>query len=55
VTDHIDLGSSDERALLDPLRVYGNARVQHLAALMDCNVTMSSLALASGWDSAAPE
>jgi multidrug efflux system outer membrane protein len=54
VQDNIDLGVGDERALLDPLRAYGNARVQHLYALMDYNVTMSSLALASGWDTAAP-
>jgi outer membrane protein TolC len=54
VQDSIDLGSSDERALLEPLRVYGNARVQHLTALMDYNVTLSNLALASGWDAAAP-
>lgn len=54
VQDSIDLGTNDERALVDPLRAYGNARVQHLYALMDYNVTMSSLALASGWDSAAP-
>jgi multidrug efflux system outer membrane protein len=54
VQDNIDLGSSDERALLDPLRVYGNARIQHLHALMDYNVTLSSLAMASGWDTAAP-
>jgi outer membrane protein, multidrug efflux system len=54
VQDSIDVGSGDERTLLDPLRVYGNARIQHLHALMDYNVTMSSLALASGWDAAAP-
>ncbi len=54
VQDSVDIGSSDERTLLDPLRVYGNARVQHLQALMDCNVTMSSLALASGWDASGP-
>ncbi len=52
--DHIDLGTSDERALMEPLRAYGNARFQHLTALMDYNIAMSSLALASGWDSAAP-
>ena len=52
--DHIELGTWDERTLLEPLRVYGNARVQHLTALMDYNVAMSSLALVSGWDSAAP-
>jgi outer membrane protein, multidrug efflux system len=54
VQDHIDLGTWDESKLLEPLRAYGNARVQHLYALMDYNVTMSNLALASGWDSAAP-
>jgi outer membrane protein TolC len=54
VQDRIDLGTSDERALLEPLRSYGNARFQHLTALMDYNVAMSGLALASGWDSAAP-
>jgi outer membrane protein TolC len=53
-SDHIELGTWDERALLEPLRAYGNARVQHLYALMDYNVAMSSLAQASGWDSAAP-
>jgi outer membrane protein TolC len=54
VQDHIDLGTWDENALLEPLRSYVGSRVQHLYALMDLNVTMSSLALASGWDSAAP-
>ncbi len=54
VEDHIDLGTWDERSLLEPLRAYGNARVQHLTALMDYNVAMSNLALVSGWDSAAP-
>jgi outer membrane protein TolC len=53
-SDHIELGTWDERALLEPLRAYGNARVQHLYALMDYNVTMSALAQVSGWDSAAP-
>ncbi|MDP9149075.1 MAG: TolC family protein [Myxococcota bacterium] len=52
--DHIELGTWDERTLLEPLKAYGNARVQHLYALMDLNVAMSNLALASGWDSAAP-
>jgi outer membrane protein TolC len=54
VQDHIELGTWDERALLEPLRTYGNARVQHLYALMDYNIALSNLALASGWDSAAP-
>jgi outer membrane protein TolC len=54
VQDRIDLGTSDEKALLEPLRAYGSARVQHLTALMDYNLAMSNLATASGWDSAAP-
>jgi multidrug efflux system outer membrane protein len=54
VQDHIDLGTWDERSLLEPLRSYAGARGQHLAALMDYNVSLSSLALVSGWDSAAP-
>ena len=52
--DNIDLGTWDEKALLEPLRSYGNARVQHLYALMDYNLALSALAQASGWDSAAP-
>jgi outer membrane protein len=55
VQDHIDLGTWDEKQLMEPLRAYGNARVQHLTALMDYNIALSNLALASGWDSAAPE
>jgi outer membrane protein TolC len=54
VQDRIDLGTEDERALTEPLRAYVNARAQHLVAIMDCNLTQSQLALASGWDSAAP-
>jgi outer membrane protein, multidrug efflux system len=54
VQDHIDLGTWDERSLLEPLRSYAGARGQHLYALMDYNVSLSSLAMASGWDSAAP-
>jgi multidrug efflux system outer membrane protein len=54
VQDNIDLGSMDERALLEPLRAWGNARLNHLQALMDLNVAVSELARVSGWDSAAP-
>ena len=54
VDAQIDLGTSDEKALTEPLRAYINARTQHLLAIMDYNLTQSQLALASGWDSAAP-
>jgi outer membrane protein TolC len=54
VQGHIDVGTSDERALLEPLRSYGSARAQHVTALLDYNVAMSNLVLASGLDAAAP-
>jgi outer membrane protein, multidrug efflux system len=54
IEDQIDLGTQDEKALYEPLRAYVNARAQHLVAIMDCNVTQSQLALASGLDAAAP-
>jgi outer membrane protein TolC len=54
VQDSVDLGTQDERSLLEPLRLYANARLQHLTALMDLNVAMSELARVSGWDNAAP-
>ena len=53
VQDH-DRSRDVDEALLEPLRSYASARGQHLTALMDYNVALSSLALASGWDSAAP-
>ena len=52
--DAIDLGNKDEGALLEPLRNYVDARVNHLYALMDFNIALSDLARVSGWDSAAP-
>ena len=52
--DSIDLGTKDERALLEPLRAYFNARVNHLYALMDFSVALSELARVTGWDPFAP-
>lgn len=54
VQGRIDLGTMDEKALTEPLRVYVNARIQHNQALMDVNVTLSDLARATGWDAVAP-
>jgi outer membrane protein TolC len=55
VSGQIDLGTADEKALVEPLKAYANARAQHLVAIMDYNVTESQLATASGWDAAAPQ
>jgi outer membrane protein TolC len=54
VQNAIDVGAQDERALMEPLRAYANARVSHLQALMDYNNALSFLAFVSGWDAAAP-
>jgi multidrug efflux system outer membrane protein len=54
VDAQIDLGTSDEKALAEPLKAYINARASHLVAIMDFNLAQSQLALASGWDAAAP-
>jgi outer membrane protein TolC len=54
VQDHIDLGTWDENYLVEPLRLYASARINHLQAIYDYNVTMSALAQASGWETAAP-
>lgn len=52
--DAIDLGTKDERFLIEPLRVYVFARANHAQSLMDFNVSMSELARVTGWDAAAP-
>jgi outer membrane protein TolC len=54
VRSSIDLGTRDERSLLEPLRAYVGARVSHSTALMDLNNAMSELARVSGWDESAP-
>jgi outer membrane protein TolC len=54
VTDAIDIGAKDERALIEPLRFYMNSRSSHLVAILDYNIALADLARVSGWDSAAP-
>src|SRR5690606_37827812 len=52
--DAIDVGTKDERFLLEPLRLYVFARANHTQALMDYHVTLSELARVSGYDAVAP-
>lgn len=54
VQDAMDLGTKDERALIEPLRTYVFARANHVQALMDYNIALSELARVTGWDAAAP-
>jgi outer membrane protein TolC len=52
--DAIDVGTKDERYLIEPLRAYVFARAAHAQALMDFHVTLSELARVSGFDAVAP-
>lgn len=54
VHDAMDLGTKDESALVEPLRVLMLARANHLQALMDTNMTRAELARLTGWENAAP-
>jgi len=54
VESAIDLGTKDERAIIEPLRLYVYAKFEHERALNDLNINMSDLARVSGWDAAAP-
>ncbi|MBN9167200.1 MAG: hypothetical protein J0I07_40100 [Myxococcales bacterium] len=52
--DAIDLGTKDERYLLEPLRAFVYARSSHAQSLMDLHVTLAELARVTGWDAIAP-
>lgn len=54
VQDAIDLGTKDERSIVEPLRSYVFARANHVQALMEFNLALSELARITGWDAAAP-
>ncbi|WP_394840691.1 TolC family protein [Pendulispora brunnea] len=57
VENAMDLGTKDERALVEPLRILVSARANYNQALMDQNMTRAELARVSGIDdveSAAP-
>jgi outer membrane protein TolC len=54
VQDAIDLGTKDERFLLEPLRAYVYARAFHAQALMDLNIALSDLSRVTGYENAAP-
>lgn len=48
--DAIDLGTKDERFLIEPLRAYVFARINHAQALWDLHVNLSELSRTTGWD-----
>lgn len=54
VQDAVDLGTKDERYIVEPLRAYVFARANHIQALMEFNLALSELARVTGWEAAAP-
>ena len=54
VKDAIELGTKEESALVEPLRLMVLARANQLQALMDTNMTRAELARLTGWEDAAP-
>jgi outer membrane protein TolC len=55
VSQGIDVGTQEEKDLVDPARQYALQRLSHLTAMMDLNMALSKLALATGWDQIAPD
>jgi outer membrane protein TolC len=51
--DAIDLGTKDERFLIEPLRAFVFARINHAQSIMDLYVNLSELARVTGWDAIA--
>ena len=50
VTQAIDVGTMEERDLIDPSRQYAIHRYNYLSALSDLNIAMANLAEKTGWD-----
>jgi outer membrane protein TolC len=55
VQENIDVGTMDEKDLLDPARQWSIQRFNMLNALMELNMAMSRLAKTTGWDAIAPD
>ncbi|MCU0684899.1 MAG: TolC family protein [Polyangiaceae bacterium] len=53
VSQGMDLGTYEEKDLVEPSRQYALQRFNYLSATLDYNNAMSNLALATGWDSLA--
>ncbi len=53
VAQGIDIGTAEERELIDPARQYALHRYSYLAALMDYNLAIANLALVTGNDAIA--
>ncbi len=54
VQQSIDVGTSEEKELLDPARRWAELRYSRLNATMEYNLALAKLARVTGWDAIAP-
>jgi outer membrane protein TolC len=55
VQQGIDVGTTEEKDLAEPARLYALAKFNQLNAMMELDMAMSRLAKATGWDAIAPD
>lgn len=55
VQQGIDIGTLEDKELLEPAKAYALARFSTLNALMELNLAQSRLAKVTGWDAIAPD
>ena len=55
VQQGIDIGTREEREVLDPAKSYATNKFALMNATMELDLAMSRLAKATGWDSIAPD
>ncbi len=55
VQEGIDIGTVEEKELLDPAKAYALNRFNQLNAVMELDMAMARLAKATGWDEIAPD
>jgi outer membrane protein TolC len=55
VQENIDVGTMEEKDLLEPARQYALQRFSMLNAIMELDMAMSRLAKSTGWDAIAPD
>lgn len=55
VSQGIDVGTMEERDMVDPARQYAIHRYNYLSALSDLNIAMANLAEKTGWDDLAAQ
>jgi hypothetical protein len=51
----IDVGTIEDKELLEPAKAYALGRFNTLNATMELDVAMAKLARATGWDAIAPD